>query len=42
MTKDRSTTAKKWLAFKTTEYNHKTKRFETKTQAEWIKLSKKN
>tara|TARA_A100001011_G_scaffold399992_1_gene511567 strand:+ start:4530 stop:4673 length:144 start_codon:yes stop_codon:yes gene_type:complete len=33
---DRSTTAKKWLKFETTEFNPKTGLIETHSQEEWI------
>ena len=42
MARDRSIIACKWLEFETTEYNHITKKFETKTQLEWLKLANKN
>ena len=38
MAKDRYTTLKKWLVFKTTELNHNTGKVETHTQEEWIKI----
>ena len=42
MERDRSTIARKWLEFETTEHNNITKKFETKTQLEWLKLANKN